>query len=300
MKSFAERAEVVQKARRALRKKYGKQRREEGDDVVPQLLKFILMEEAGEAAAEEAMERIRDSFVDLNELRVSFPHEVAEVLPNMPHAEAKSRRATRLLNEVFLERNTLNWDFVRTMGVRELRQYFEAKSRGNLVLGAAAVLLFSSGHAVPADADVRRVLTRLKVVQKGELLEAVHSFLERAVTREQGYEFWALLHRLAEKVCLVKKPACGRCPLKSMCPTGKARATRRKKSVVKKKSKTGSRRKSAKSGTRKRTTKRAGKTAARKRSTKRSTGTRKRTGTGQNRRKKSSAKKKKSTGKKKK
>ncbi|MBN2582607.1 MAG: hypothetical protein JXL80_06030 [Planctomycetes bacterium] len=221
MSSFSERSAGLRKVYRTLRKTYGKQTFDPADDVAMELLRFILTEETDQVSVDKVLRRFEQEFVDLNEIRVSFPREIAEAMPEVSHAEQKASRLTRVFNAIFLSHNTMTWDFLRTMGVRELRQYFEKIDGGGDVLGAAAVMLLSSGHAVPADTDVSRVLERLALTAEGEDTAALQAFLERAVTREQGYETWALLHRLAEAVCLPTKPQCKKCSLKAMCPTAK-------------------------------------------------------------------------------
>lgn len=222
-KSFTERADLLKKVLRSLRTRFGKQELEPADNVVRQLLKIILIEETPEPVVEAALQRIAETFVDLNELRVSLAREISDPLVGVARAHDKAVQITKLFNEIFLRHNSMEWDFVRTLGVRELRQYFETVSGGSPELGAAAVMFFSAGHAVPADADVRRVLGRLEITEPEEDVPALQAFLERAVTKEQGYETWALLHRLGESVCLVKSPLCPKCPLKGMCPMGQAR-----------------------------------------------------------------------------
>jgi endonuclease-3 len=223
-KSFTERADLLKKALKPLRAKFGKQELEPAEDVVRQLLKIILIEETPEAVVEAALERINQTFVDLNEMRVSLAKEISDTLVGVARPHDKAVQITKLFNEIFLKRNSMDWSFVRTLGVRELRQYFEATSGGSPVLGAAAVMFFSNGHAVPADADVRRVLSRLDLTEPEESVVDLQGFLERAVTKEQGYETWALIHRLGESLCLVKTPLCEKCPLKDLCPTGRAQA----------------------------------------------------------------------------
>ena len=220
MSSFSERSAGLRKVYRALRKACGKQSLEPADDVAHELLRFILMEEADQTSVDKAMKRFSQDFVDLNEVRVSFPREIAEVMPEVSHPEQKASRVTRVFNGIFLSHNTMTWDFLRTMGVREVRQFFEKLDGGGEVLAAAAVLLLSGGHAVPADADVTRTLSRLGLTVEGEDTASLQSFLERAVARNEGYETWALLHRLAESVCLPDKPQCAKCPVRTMCPTG--------------------------------------------------------------------------------
>lgn len=239
MTTFTERASLLQKVRRALRRKYGKPTMELADGVHEQLLRIILAEETSVRVVDEVMKRLNDAFVDLNELRVSLASEIADAFGDIPDAHAKAVQLTKLFNAIFLKHNTMDWGFLHAMGVRELRQYFEAASGGGPELAAAAVMFLSSGHAMPAGSDVRRVLQRLELADAEETVQAVQGFLERAVTRDQGFEVWALLRRVAEAVCSVKAPACGRCPLKTMCVTGQGRlATKRTRAKAKAKAKT--------------------------------------------------------------
>lgn len=252
--TFSERAAQLQKARRALRREFGKCEVDGVDDVARQLLRLVLMEEATASAVQDAERRIDAAFVDLNELRVSLAKEIAEVMPRMPHAEEKAARLVRLFNAMFLKHNTMDWSFVRTLGVRDLRQYVERVDGGGPVLAAAAVLLFTDGHAVPADADVRRVLSRLELIEPQDDAATVQTFLERAVKSDEGLETWALFRRLAEDLCTVKNPVCPKCPLKSQCPTGKARIATKAKTPKSTKTDAGAKRAA--------TAKSAGKTAA--------------------------------------
>lgn len=238
MTTFTERASRLQKVRRALRKKYGKPTMELADGVHEQLLRIVLTEETSVRGVDAVMKRLDDAFVDLNELRVSLASEIADAFGDVPDAHAKAVRLMKLFNAIFLKHNTMDWSFFQSMGVRELRHYFETVNGGGPALAAAAVMFLSSGHAVPAGPDVRRVLRRLDLVDGKEAVQAVQGFLERAVTRDQGFEIWALLRRVAEAVCFVKAPACGRCPLKTMCGTGRGRlATKRARAKAKAKTK---------------------------------------------------------------
>jgi endonuclease III len=239
MRTFTERASLLQKVRRALRKKYGKPTMELADGVHEQLLRIVLAEETAVRVVDDVMKRLDETFVDLNELRVSLSSEIADAFGDIPDAHGKAVRLTKLFNEIFLKHNTMDWGFFQSMGVRELRQYFEKINGGGPELAAAAVMFLSSGHAVPAGSDVRRVLQRLELADAEETVQVVQGFLERAVTRDQGFEIWALLRRVAEAVCSVKAPACGRCPLKPMCVTGQARlAAKRTRAKAKAKAKT--------------------------------------------------------------
>ena len=153
-------------------------------------------------------------------------------IPGTPDAEVKAYRVTRVFNALFLLKNTMDWSFVRNMGVRELRQFFEKLDGGDPVMAAAMAMFFSTGHAIPADADVQRTLRRLGLAEENEDVVQLQSFLERAVSKEEGAETWSLLHRLAEVVCLPGEPLCEKCPVAALCPFGQQTlaAKRQKKS----------------------------------------------------------------------
>ncbi len=220
MTSFTDRSTAFQKVRKALRKEYGKQTVPVSDCIARQILWFVLLEQSSFQQAEQSLERIDKFFVDLNELRVSLAREIASCIPGTPDAEAKAHRATRVFNSLFWLKNTMDWSFVRGMGVRELRQFFENLEGGDPVLAAAMTMFFSTGHAIPADADVQRTLGRLGLSEEKDDAGQLQSFLERAVTKEEGCETWALLHRLAESVCFPGEPVCEKCPVLSLCPFG--------------------------------------------------------------------------------
>lgn len=269
MKTFSQRAAFLQKVRRTLRRRYGKPVPEVAEDVALELLRFVLLEGTTQAVVRDALARLEEAFVDLNEFRVSPAREIAEVIPNVPQAHLKGARLTKLFNAVFLKHNAMDWDFVRSMGVREVRQYFEKTSGGDPALGAAAVMFFSPGHAVPADSDVCRVLARLEIIQRNEEIPAVQSFLERAVTRDQGFETWALIRRVAEAYCVSKAPLCGRCPLRAVCTTGQARLLAGKKAARKSRKRPTVRKDKAKSRSPKKSgAKKAARKAGRKKSSK--------------------------------
>lgn len=231
MMAFTERAASLQKVRKILRKSFGKPSIPESDSVARQILWFVLLERSSFDQVEKALEQIDEVFVDLNELRVSLPREIAASIPSIADAESKAHRVTRVFNALFLLKNTMDWSFVRTMGVRELRQFFEKLDGSDAVLAAAMTMFFSSGHAVPADGDVRRTLQRLGLAEEGEDVGQLQSFLERAVNKEEGAEAWALLHRLAETVCMPGEPQCEKCPVNGACRHGqhKLAAARQKK-----------------------------------------------------------------------
>jgi hypothetical protein len=72
MKTFSERAALLQKVRRALKKTFPKPEMAPCEDVAGQLLRLVLLEESTPEQVERAVATLGEVFVDLNELRVSL------------------------------------------------------------------------------------------------------------------------------------------------------------------------------------------------------------------------------------
>jgi len=221
MTSFTDKVKHLERVRKALRRAWGEVRRPIVTHPVAHLVRTILAEEATPQAVDAAMDRIDRHFVDWNDLRVSRPKEIREVLgPDFPRAGAKARAIPRILDQVFKWHNSMVWDFLETMGKVETRAFFEKLEEVRPFVAATIARDCAGAHAFPVDRDVARVLMRLGLVDESESEAAMQAFLERAVKSEHAFELHAHLKRLAAEVCVLGDPLCPSCSLKPMCPAG--------------------------------------------------------------------------------
>ncbi len=240
METFTDKAERLERIRRSLRRAYGEMERPPVTHPVEHAVRTVLSEEATREEVEAAMDRIRDHFVDFNDLRVSRPREIREVLGEAyPRSSHKARVIPRLLDQVFKRHNSMVWDFLEGMGKIEARTFFEQLEEVRPFLAATMARDCVEAHAFPVDRDVGRVLGRLHLVRTDSDSEAdMQAFLERAVNSNRAWQLHALLKRLAEEVCVVGEPLCPKCPLRRTCPTAEemaARRARKRKAAKKKK-----------------------------------------------------------------
>jgi endonuclease III len=219
MHSFADKARRVERIRQILRHRYGAAPAVTVTHPVEHALRAILAEEAAAKEADEGLERLRRHFVDLNDLRVSRPREIRDVLgQNFPRSAHKARVMPRMLDQVFKRHNTMIWDFLEDMGKVQARAYFEKLEDVRPFVAATLVRDCLGAHAFPVDTDIIRVLGRLGIVDPAKESEPkVQAFLERAVKADRAYEMHWLLKRLAEDVCIVGTPLCPKCSLNKMC-----------------------------------------------------------------------------------
>jgi len=230
MLTFTEKAKRLDRARRAMKRVYGDVAPSPVTHPVRHAVRTVLAEEATADEVEAALQRIHDAFIDWNDLRVSRPREIRDVLGEaFPRASTKARVIPRLLDQVFKRHNSMVWDFLEGMGKIETREFFERLEEVRPFLAATMARDCVGAHAFPVDHDISRALGRLGLVDPAADSETdMQAFMERAAKSNQAYELHGLLKRLAEAVCVVETPKCSKCPLKKMCPTAEALAAERR------------------------------------------------------------------------
>jgi endonuclease III len=264
MATFTEKARRLTRVCRVLKRHYGEPIRSPVTHSVEHVVRTILSEEASSEQVEKALERLRRQFVDWNDLRVSRPREIREVLgADYPGGAEKARVIPRLLDQVFKRHNSMVWDFLEEMGKLEGRAYFEALEEVRPFVAATIARDFLDAHAFPVDRDVARVLGRLGVLEPDSEDEAqMQSVLERAVKSPHAWEAHWLVKRLAED--FDRLPADLRKELNRICPEADLKPpkpapkkAKKSKKKARKKTKKKKAKRSKKSGSKKRKKKKA-------------------------------------------
>jgi endonuclease-3 len=184
--------------------------------------------------ANQALSRFKDEFFDWNEVRVSSIREIQNTLAGQPEPGPRAQAIRRFLRQIFNKTYSFSLEGLLKKPLKEAvkaLQEFDA-AKADFVL-ATVVQLALGGHSIPVDGNLKRALNRLGVSDADADAESIRAMLERAVPKNRGLEFGALLEELAHDTCVPVDPECMRCVLKDVCPTGKARITEQK--VVSKK-----------------------------------------------------------------
>lgn len=221
MTTFSEKARRLDRARLALKRRYGDAPKLMLTHPVEHILRAILSEEATASQVEQAMRRLREQFVDWNDLRASRPREIREALgPDFPGVGHKGRVIPRLLDQVFKRHNSMVWDFMEAMGKVATRAFFESLEEVRPFVAATIARDCTGAHTFPVDRDIARVLGRLGILDPEAASETrMQAFLERAVKSTRAYETHYLVKHLAEDLCLPETPVCSQCPLSKKCPS---------------------------------------------------------------------------------
>jgi len=217
MTTFSEKARRLDRVRLHLKRRYGEAPKLMLTHPVEHVLRAILSEEATASQVDQAMRRLRDEFVDWNDLRVSRPREIREALgPDFPGVGHKARVVPRLLDQVFKRHNSMVWDFMEAKGKVATRSFFESLEEVRPFVAATLARDATGAHAFPVDRDIARVLGRLGILDpEAESETRMQAFLERAAKSPRAYETHYLVHRLAGDLCLPETRVCTQHPLRT-------------------------------------------------------------------------------------
>lgn len=199
MKNSREYSKKVRQLYRLLKRKSPKVEKIVYDEPADALVYAIISENLSEAAAQSATKKFADYFVDLNDLRVSSPREIIEVLGDItPVTTAIASRIAIVLKIIFDEYNKVSLETLRKIGKRPARKILEKTEGISRFVVDYCMLTSLQGHAIPLTETMIEYLRSNKLVQHNADYEEIEGFLAKQTPAESAYEFYALLRRASE------------------------------------------------------------------------------------------------------
>ncbi len=200
MKDSSEYAPRLKKLINRIKREGGSSSKLEELDPTTSLLLACLTYNATENKARTALNRLRQSYVDFNELRVSRSAEVAEILgKTYPEADETSQQILAVLNEVYIKRDSLDLSEYTQGSKREAKSFFESLRSTNAYVSARVMLQGVGAHAFPVNPIMMEMLQKEDVVNPQADETDVQGFMERQISASQIQQSYALLRKYAEK-----------------------------------------------------------------------------------------------------
>lgn len=197
-------------------------------DPLSELVSSLLSHRTVNRSSGQAFRELRRRFGTWEAVRDAPTAEVREAIAPCTWPEQKAPRIQQVLRDVTARRGELALDFLAEMTVPQARAWLESLT-GVGPKTSAAVLLFSRLRmpALPVDSHHHRVATRLALLPDGVPVGPAHRLLEALLPADwpaqQVYDHHEVLMIHGQKCCFFKNPACRRCPVLDLCPTGQAR-----------------------------------------------------------------------------
>jgi len=207
---------------RRLIKYYGEPTWRDVKSPVDELVSTILSQNTADVNRDRAYASLRQRYPTWDKVRLAKPAGVIEAIRQAGLARQKGPRIQNVLNEIVAERGSLDLSFLKDMPVEAARAWL-MKHKGVGPKTAAIVLLFALGRpAFPVDTHVYRVTGRIGLRPEKMTVEQAHLYLEKLFPPETYYAAHLNIIRLGREICTARKPACPRCPLKTICNYARA------------------------------------------------------------------------------
>lgn len=206
MKNSKEYTKKVQKLYRSLKREHPKVQQAVYDEPTDAIVYAILSENMSETAAQSAIKKFADYFVDLNDLRVSRVEEIIDVLGgDTPVNRQIAATFIKILMAVFNEYHTISLMPLKKMGKRPAKQILEKLDGASVFIVNYCMLTALEGHAIPLTSKMIEFLKRSDLVDPDADQQDIEGFLTRQISAKNGYEFYALLRHKSELSVTAKR-----------------------------------------------------------------------------------------------
>ena len=197
-------------------------------DPLSELVSSLLSHRTRNAESGRAFKALRARYADWADLVAAPVAEVEAAIAGVTWPELKAPRIQAVLAAVAARHGGLSLDFLGQMAVDEARAWLEAIP-GVGPKTSAAVLSFSTLRmpALPVDSHHHRVAQRTGLIGPRVDVGPSHPVLRAQLPADWDaqalYDNHEILMLHGQRCCFHRAPACGRCPLLELCPTGTAR-----------------------------------------------------------------------------
>lgn len=188
------RSALISKLYNALKKQY-KVAPNPDRSLMENLLYACLLEGAPAELADEGIAKLEQQYFDWNEVRVTTVAEIAEVLASLPSPSAAASRLKRCLQSAFEAHYSFDLEELKKLNLGKAVEQLMALPGITPFVLAYVTQHSLGGHSIPVDAGGLRLLYVCGIIDQRELAAKRTPGLERAIPKNKGIDFGALLQQ---------------------------------------------------------------------------------------------------------
>ena len=165
--------------------------------VLEHLIYACCLEDVSYEEADEAFDRLQESFFDWNEIRVTTITELCETVHNLPDPRAAAVRIKQNLQSLFETRYSFDVnDMIKMNQGKAVQELEKLAGMSKFVLGYVTQNALG-GHSIPVSSSVMDILLATEIVSEAEAKKGLAPGLERTVPKTKGAAFASCLHQFA-------------------------------------------------------------------------------------------------------
>jgi endonuclease-3 len=201
-------------------------------DPLSELISSLLSHRTRNADSGRAFKALRARYADWAALKDAPTQEVEETIHGVTWPEQKAPRLQAVLRAIEDRHGALSLDFLSDMPALEARAWLESIP-GIGPKTSAAVLSFSNLRqaALPVDSHHHRVAQRTGLIAQSMAVGPSHVALAALLPPDWDaqavYDHHEVMMLHGQRCCFFSNPACARCAVLDLCPTGQGIMTKR-------------------------------------------------------------------------
>lgn len=213
-------AKKIVKLYREMKKTHGKTKKVEYEDPIEAIIFGVLCEYQSMPSARSSLRKINRHFVDLNDLRVSRPEELIEVLAiDGEEVKAIAEDMLASLNAIYSKFDGTSLMVLKELGKRQGRKELEDLEKISTFAISYCFLTALDGHAIPVSKSIADYLRVEELVHPKAKAHDIEGFLERQNKSDDAFEFFMLLKahsdaaakktakKIAKELAIIEKKA---------------------------------------------------------------------------------------------
>lgn len=194
----SERQSILSKLVGVLKKKYGRSEPNPQRPVFETLLLAACLEDAQTAAAEAALQRLREGFHDLNEIRVSSISQIERTLTGLSNPAWRALRIRDALHTVFETHYKFDLEHLKRKTHEQALKELSALRHSSFFMRMYVLQHCLGAHVLPLDASSLSLLKWLGLVEPEATAESAAEELKTSVRKSDA---GLLCHLLREFAC---------------------------------------------------------------------------------------------------
>lgn len=199
---------------------YGRPEHHGPDDLLGTLIRTIISQQTTSESTGRAFGELLDVWAgDWRAIHAAPEADIARAIAHAGLANQKAARIKALLARIHHEGRGFSLEFLREWEPERARDYLTSfkgvgpKTAAFTLMHAASMPLF------PMDTHILRICKRLGWLPSSISNRAAHARIEPVIAPQHRHDAHMVLVEHGRQTCDARKPACARCPLRSLCPS---------------------------------------------------------------------------------
>lgn len=177
-----------------LSQKTDKQNIDSLTDPTTEIVMGCLSEHTTESRAKTAINKLTNSLVGYNELRVCRKEEIVDIIgKSFPRGLETAVQIANILGAIYREYDDVYMTDLETLGKREAKAFLESLDGITPYIVARVMLLSLGAHAFPVHEQMLNALRKEEVVHPKANIADVQSFLERHIPANKARDTYNIL-----------------------------------------------------------------------------------------------------------